>query len=297
VCQRVRKPYRRDEMPLAVKLTSQVFEKWAIDFVGPINPLGKCRGDRYIIIATKYLTRWEEERAVKDYSANIAMQFIFEDIINIFGCSKILMSDKGTHFIKKIIEALTQEFKVHHQKRTPYHPQANGTIEAFNNILETMLFNICSVNRDNWDLRIPSVLWSYRTNFNNLIMRAPFKLAYGLEAVVPMKYLVPTLRIVAFTGMDNTSIVQDRLTHLLELEEDRLISKFHQQVQKYREKDYHDKHIKKKLFKKGDLVFLYDIKFMKNPGKLRTHWLGPFEVSYVRKGGDAQLKTPNGEWK
>jgi transposase InsO family protein len=167
-------------------MTLQSFEKWSIDFVGPINPLGKCTGERYITIVTEYLTRWAEERAVKDYNATTTVRFIFDDIITRFGCPKTLMSDQGPHFINKTVEALTEEFAVHHQKSTPYHPQENGTVEAFNKILETALTKICYANRDDWDLRVPTVLWSYRTTCKKLAMQTPFKLVYGIEVVVPM---------------------------------------------------------------------------------------------------------------
>jgi hypothetical protein len=51
---------------------------------------------------------------------------------------------------------------------------------------------------------------------------------YGLEAVVPMEYLVPSLRIVPFIDMDDIGTVQLRLAQLVELEEDRFIVGFHQ---------------------------------------------------------------------
>jgi transposase InsO family protein len=230
VCQRVGKPSIRDEIPLEPQLTLQEFEKWANDFVGPINPPGKHTREGYIITTTKYLTRWAKARAVKDCSETTASCFIFDDIITRFGCPKILMSNQGTHFINKIVEALTKEFAVHHQKSTPYHPQENGTVETFNKILETMLTKICSVNMDDWDLRVPVVFWAYRTTCKKLTMQTPFKLVYGLEVVVPMEYLVPSLRIVAFTDMDDLGAVQESLAQLVELEEDRFITGFHQQV-------------------------------------------------------------------
>jgi hypothetical protein len=59
-------------------------------------------------------------------------------------------------------------------------------------------------------------------------MQIPFKLVYGLKAIVPMEYLVPSLRIVAFTDMDDTGVVRERLAQLVELEEDKFIVGFHQ---------------------------------------------------------------------
>ena len=113
---------------------------------------------------------------------------------------------------------------------------------------------------------------------------------------MPMEYILPSLRIAQITEMTDTDTVEERLAQLLALEEDRFIAGFHQKVQKAREKDWHDRHIKSKTFQIGDLVLLYDSKFIKFPGKFKTHWLGPYQIQHVTEGGVVQLSQLNGEF-
>jgi hypothetical protein len=86
----------------------QVFDKWAIDFVGAIHPPIRRSGVRYIITTTEYLSRREEAALVKDCNAETATYFLFEHVLTRFGCPEILMSDQGTHFINGTIRALTE---------------------------------------------------------------------------------------------------------------------------------------------------------------------------------------------
>jgi hypothetical protein len=66
------------------------------------------------------LTRWAEETTMEDYNIETTKHFLFEHLVTRFGCPRVLMSDQGNHLINNTIQAMTEEFEIHHQKSTPY---------------------------------------------------------------------------------------------------------------------------------------------------------------------------------
>lgn len=132
-CQRMGRPSWRDELPFN-QVSLHPFQKWATDFIGPIVPSGKKTGALYIITV--------EEEPAKDCTGAATAKFLFEYVLTSFGFLKVLMSDHGMNFLNETTNELTEEFQVYHLKSMPYHPQANGTIEAFNNTLENALAKV-----------------------------------------------------------------------------------------------------------------------------------------------------------
>ena len=57
------KPTQRDEMPLHAHVALDPFDKWGMEFIGPIDPPSGQK--KYIIVWTNYLTKWAETKTVK----------------------------------------------------------------------------------------------------------------------------------------------------------------------------------------------------------------------------------------
>lgn len=198
-------------MPLNPQMMLQPFEKWAIEVVVPIQPHGKT-GTRYIIIVTEYLTHWVEAHPMTDSIGVTATKFLFEHVLTQFVYPSILMSDHGTHFLNEMISTLIEEFQVYRKKSTPYHLQANGTVEAFNKVLENVMTKVCNSQQNDWDLHVPVLLWAYRTTCKKLTGQNPFRLVYNVEAVMLMEYIVPRLCITTLTSMTDRRALEERLT-------------------------------------------------------------------------------------
>ena len=92
-CQRIGHPTRIDEMPLNPQLVLTPFDKWGIDFIGPIDP--PSNGKSYILVYIDYLTKWVEVRATKHAQDEKDAEFMYEEIFNRYGVPKELVTDQG----------------------------------------------------------------------------------------------------------------------------------------------------------------------------------------------------------
>ena len=74
---------RQPTFPLQPIKIEQPFQKWGIDFIGPINPPSSA-SHKWIIIATDYFIYWTKAAALKDTNETTVLSF-YDDIINRFG--------------------------------------------------------------------------------------------------------------------------------------------------------------------------------------------------------------------
>ena len=66
-------------------------------------------------------------------------------------------------------------------------------VEAFNKILESTLTRVCNAQRNDWDMRVPAVLWAYRMTCKKLTEQMSFRIVYGVEVVMLMEYILPVM--------------------------------------------------------------------------------------------------------
>jgi hypothetical protein len=164
-------------------------------------------------------------------------------------------------------------------------------VESTNKVIEAILTKTVKESRKDWSHRLLEALWAYRTTWRNTTGFSPYELVYGKSVVFPVEFEIKTLRTSLAVNLDLTDAQTARLQQLNELEEKRLDAIQQTTIIQQQRLQWHDKNIKNKQFQKGNWALLYDSRFKEFQGKLRTRWLGPYEVDTVFPNGTVRLLT------
>jgi hypothetical protein len=277
-CQRRGKAKTHNEMHGIV--AEAPFERVGIDFVGPLPETEE--GNRYILVAVDYFTKWPEVKATRKADAKTVVKFLYEEIICRHGPPIHLHSDRGTHFVNQLVEGLSEKFRIRHHRSTPYRPQANGQVERFNRTLcEALAKQTEGV--DDWDEYIQPTLFAYRIAPLRATGMTPFYLMYGREARWP-----PYERSTPIAIKDHVN----KLLHDVPINR-------HKAVQTIRKgKQAMEGRYKPKApykFKCGDQVLMQDkSKETSHSGKLLPNKKGPYTIEKVLRNGTYVLGNPEG---
>ncbi|GJX02980.1 reverse transcriptase domain-containing protein [Tanacetum coccineum] len=126
-CQRQGNFLQRDEMPQNSIQVCEIFDVWGIDFMG-LFP--SSRGNKYILVAVDYLSKWVEAKALPTNDARVVCKFL-KSLFARFGAPCAIISDRGTYFCNDQFAKVILKYEVTHRLSTAYHPQKSGQVEDF----------------------------------------------------------------------------------------------------------------------------------------------------------------------
>nr|GEV92953.1 reverse transcriptase domain-containing protein [Tanacetum cinerariifolium] len=255
---------KRDEMSQNSIQVCEIFDIWGIDFMGPFP---SSRGNKYILVAVDYLSKWVEAKALPTNDARVVCKFL-KSLFARFGAPRTIISDHGTHFCNDQFSKVMLKYKVTHYLSTAYHPQTNGQVEVSNHSLKRILERTVGENRASWSDKLDDALWAFRTAYKTPIGCTPYKLIYGKACHLPVE----------LEQKDYWALKHANFT--LQTTDDQ-------------EKIY-DAKIKNRVFNVGDQVLLFNSRLKILFGKLKSRWSRPFTIFQVFPYGTVELSQSFG---
>ncbi|XP_072076605.1 uncharacterized protein [Arachis hypogaea] len=116
------------------------------------------------------------------------------EIITRFGIPEIVISDNGTQFTDRKFREFLEGLRISHRFSSVEHPQTNGQVESENKIIVKGLKKRLDEAKGLWADELGLVLWSYRTTPQTATGETPFRLTFGVEAVIPVEIGDPSPR-------------------------------------------------------------------------------------------------------
>ncbi|GJU31786.1 reverse transcriptase domain-containing protein [Tanacetum coccineum] len=109
-CQRAENISSRDEIPQKYIQVCEIFDVRGIDFMGPFP---SSNGNKYILVAIDYVSKWVEAQAFRTNDARNVVNFL-RRLFARFGIPKAFISDRDTHLCNYHMEKAMKRHVVVH---------------------------------------------------------------------------------------------------------------------------------------------------------------------------------------
>nr|GFB24022.1 reverse transcriptase domain-containing protein [Tanacetum cinerariifolium] len=258
-----------------------------------MGPFPSSKGNKYILVAVDYLSKWFEAKALPTNDARFVVKFL-KSLFSRFGIPRAIISDRGTYFCNDEFTRVMIKYGVTHRLAAAYHPQTSGQVEVSNRGLKRILERTVGGNRTSWSDKLDDALWAFRIAYKTLIGCTPYKLVYGKSCHLSIELehrAYWALKHVNFdlkTAGDHRKLQLNVLSELRDQDYENFV------IYKERTKKLHDSKIKNRIFNVGDLVLLFNSRLKIFFGKLKTRWSGPFTITRLFPYGTIELSQPNG---
>ncbi|UYV63284.1 hypothetical protein LAZ67_2003650 [Cordylochernes scorpioides] len=221
-------------------------------------------GNKWIVVATDYLSRYAITRAIPNGSAEEVAKFMVEDILLKHGAPRELISDRGRTFISRTLKEINDLCGTIHRFTSAYHPQTNGLTERLNKTLADMLSMYVDVEQRNWDAVLPYVTFAYNTSQQESTGFSPFYLIHGRDVETPL-YTILAYR-------ENTSLEDYVESMVTNAEDARQLARLNILRSQERDKSRYDQSHRPVHYQTGDLVWVFTPKLLKR-------YFGPYRVN------------------
>ena len=164
-------------------------EQYGIDHLGPFKKT--ARGNRHIIVAIDFLSRWVEAKAVPDTSSKHVTRFIEKRILYRHGWFFRLISDQGSAFSSREFSEFCEKSRLKHIMASAEHPETNGLVERVNRAIAATLAAFVNLKHTDWDLKLHQAVFAINSAKQSTTQKSPFELVYGRPAVTSDEVLFP----------------------------------------------------------------------------------------------------------
>nr|GFC21222.1 reverse transcriptase domain-containing protein [Tanacetum cinerariifolium] len=251
---------------------------WYADLANYLAGNFIIKGNKYILVAIDYLSKWIEAKALPTNDARVVVKFL-KSLFSRFGTPKAIISDRGTHFCNDQFSRVMAKYGVTHQLSTTYHPQTCRQAKVTNHGLKRILERTVGENRALWSDKLEDALWAFRTAYKTSIGCTPYRLVYGKACHLPLELEHKAYWALKHTNLDIRIAGDHQKLQLNELNELRDQAYENSLIYKERTKKLHDDKIKNRIFNVGDQVLLFNSRLKIFSGKLKSRWSGPFTIA------------------